>query len=77
MLAEALVRADGATLDDLRESVATHEDAARTAGRVFGGAHPLTGRIKVPLREARAVLRAREGDDVGAVRGALGAMRAT
>ena len=37
-----LVRADGATLDDLRESVATHEDAARTAGRVFGGAPAVT-----------------------------------
>ena len=32
-----------ATLDGLREAVATLEDAERIARRVFGGAHPLTG----------------------------------
>jgi hypothetical protein len=51
---------DGATLDDLREAVDTYEDTERTARRVFGGAHPFTGELAEFLREARAVLRARE-----------------
>ena len=50
----------GATLDDLREAVKTLEDTAPTARRVFGGAHPLTTAIETSLRDARAVLRARE-----------------
>jgi hypothetical protein len=66
-----------ATLDDLREAVATLEETARTARRVFGGAHPITVKIEHALPKARAALAAREGDDVGAVRAALGAMRAT
>ena len=49
-----------ATLDDLREAVTTLEDVERIARRVFGGAHPLTTGIDVPLRKARARLRARE-----------------
>ena len=49
-----------ATLDDLRESVTTLEDTERTARRVFGGAHPLTGNIRETLQTARAALRARE-----------------
>ena len=49
-----------ATLDDLREAVTTFEELERTARRVFGGAHPLTTRVKCQLREARAALRARE-----------------
>ena len=57
---EVLCRADGATLDDIREAVATLEDTARSARRVLGGAHPLTGDIEAALREARATLRARE-----------------
>ena len=55
-----LTRSDGATLDDLREAVTTLEDAERTNRRVFGGAHPSTTGIQVALRDARAVLRARE-----------------
>ena len=55
-----LYRDPGATLDDLREAVTTSEDAERTARRVFGGAHPLTVAIEGSLRDARAVLRARE-----------------
>ena len=51
----------GATLDDLREAVATLEDAARFTRRVLGGAHPLTAGIERALQEARAALRAREG----------------
>ena len=49
-----------ATLDDLREAMTTLEDTERIARRVFGGTHPFTGRIELPLREARAVLAARE-----------------
>ena len=49
-----------ATLDDLREAVATLEDAERIARRVFGGAHPLTTGIGKSLQPARAALRARE-----------------
>ena len=49
-----------ATLEDLREAVTTVEDMERIARRVFGGAHPLTASIWDELRDARAVLRARE-----------------
>ena len=49
-----------ATLDDLREAVMTLDDAGRTARRVLGGSHPLTVSIKLRLRDARAVLAARE-----------------
>ncbi len=58
--AEALYEDDGATLDDLRESVTTLEDVERTARRVFGGAHPTTVGLENELRDARAVLHARE-----------------
>ena len=51
---------DGATLDDLREAVATLEDAGRIARRVLGGTHPTTGGIEGAQQEARAALRARE-----------------
>ena len=56
----ALYKADGATLDDLRESVTTLEDSERTTRRVFGGAHPLTTGIEGDLRDARAALHAHE-----------------
>ena len=65
---------DGATLDDLREAVATLEDTDRVARRVFGGAHPTVSGIEDDLQEARAALAAREGDDVSAVRAGLDAM---
>ena len=58
--ARALCGDPGATLDDLRESVTTLEDADRIARRVFGGAHPNVVDIEAGLREARAALRARE-----------------
>ena len=58
--AEALFMDDAATLDDLREAVATLEDTERTARRVLGGAHPLTKNVEGSLRFARAKLRARE-----------------
>ena len=58
--AEALYSADGATLDDVREAVATLEDTERTARRVLGGAHPTVVDVERALRNARAALRARE-----------------
>ena len=60
VLEETLYKADRATLADLREAVATLEDAERIARRVLGGAHPLTMQIEGELRNARAALRARE-----------------
>ena len=60
LAATAYTQDDAAALDDLRESVATLEDTARTAQRVFGGAHPLTKAIQGGLRDARAALAARE-----------------
>ena len=58
--AKALYRNPAATLDDLREAVATLAETERTARRVLGGAHPLTEVIEDHLHESRAVLRARE-----------------
>ena len=58
--AVALARADGATLDDLREAVTSLEDTERTARRVLGGASPDAMGIRAALRLARAELRARE-----------------
>ena len=60
LYAKALYRADGATLDDVRESVETFEDAERTARRLLGGAHPVVGSIELFLRNAREELAARE-----------------
>ncbi len=56
----ALYRDDGTTLDDLREAVDTLEDTDRIARRVLGGEHPLTADVGVTLRDARALLSARE-----------------
>ena len=58
--AEALFMDDAATLDDLREAVATLEDTERIARRVLGGAHPITEWVDYHLQRARALLRARE-----------------
>ena len=58
--AHALINASGATLDDLREAVATFEDLERIARRVFGGMHPLTSDIEEYLQVARDALRAHE-----------------
>ena len=62
LYAMALYQDDAATLDDLREAVTTLEDTERTARRVLGGAHPTAMDIERDLRDARAALRAREGD---------------
>ena len=56
----ALYEDPGATLDDLREAVATLEDTERTSRRVMGGAHPTTEGIEGDLRNVRAKLRALE-----------------
>ena len=49
-----------ATLDDLREAVATLEDIIRIARRVFGGEHPHTNQMMIDLKKSRAVLLIRE-----------------
>ena len=51
---------DRATLNDLREAVATLTDTERIARRVLGSAHPLFGLIELDLQNARAALLARE-----------------
>ena len=58
--ATALYGNPSATLDDLREAVATLEDAERIVRRVLGGAHPVVAQIEQSLQDARATLRARE-----------------
>ena len=58
--ANAFYQDPTATLDDLHEAVTTLEDTARTAQRVFGGAHPYVLGIEKALRAARAALHARE-----------------
>ncbi len=55
--ARALYLDAGATLDNLREAVTMLEETARTARRVFGGAHPTTVGIGGALQDARAALR--------------------
>ena len=66
LCAKATYMDDGATLDDLREAVTTLEEIERTARRVLGDAHPITEGIEIALRDARAVLRARETPSPGA-----------
>ena len=58
--ADALHLDTDATLDGLREAVATYEETTRTARRVLGGAHPTTQGVEAELQNARAALRARE-----------------
>ena len=62
-----------ATLDDLREAVTTLEEIEPTTRRVHGGTHPNAVKIMLRLRDARAALRAREGD-VESLREAIEAM---
>ena len=54
--AYALYGDGDATLDDLREAVTTLEETSRTARRVLGGAHPITGVIERSLEEAGSTL---------------------
>ena len=58
--ARALCDDPAATFEDLREAVTTLEDAAPTARRVLGSAHPGTTGIEQILGFARATLRARD-----------------
>ena len=60
IFAMALYEDPAATRSDLREATTTLEEIERTARRVLGGAHPLTGGIELNLRNARAVLHASE-----------------
>ena len=61
--ANALYKDPDATLDEVREAVSTLEDTERTARRVYGGAHPLTGALEEHLQVSRAVLHARASRD--------------
>ena len=55
--AQSLYKDDVATLDDLREAVATLEEASPIARRVLGAAHPVARGIELSLAESRAALR--------------------
>ena len=57
---QALYKDDGATLDDLREAVATLVEIEPIARRVLGTENPVTLSIVDDLQDARAALRARE-----------------
>ena len=72
--ARALYEDAGATLNDLREAVTTFEEIERTARRVLGSSHPTTECIEDALRLSREALRAREGDNVSALRDLMAAM---
>ena len=65
--ARALFLDDVATLGDIREAMSTLEEMERTARRVFGSSHPMTGAIGRQLQKARAVLRLRETPPQNAV----------
>ena len=71
----ALYKTDGATLDDLRESVETLEDTVRIARRVLGAANPRTPAFERELRIARATLEVREAG-FDSISDALAAMEA-
>ena len=58
--ARALCEDVSSTSEDLREAVTTLEDAAPTARRVLGSAHPVAAGIAEELCRARAALSARE-----------------
>ena len=61
--AMVLCRDPTATLDDLREAVATLEETERISRRVLGIAHPNAPKLEYHVRKARAALRAREAPD--------------
>jgi len=52
-VSRALYEDPEATLDDLREAVATLEETMRIARRVLGGAHPLIVEVEKAVRYAR------------------------
>ena len=59
LYANALYKDDGATLDDLRESVETLGSVAPSWARVFGPSHPDTPSVQRALEDARKALAAR------------------
>ena len=61
--ADALHLDTHATLDGLREAVATYEETTRTARRVLGGAHPETAKMEDDLQNMRATLGVREAGE--------------
>ena len=74
---KALYKADGATLDHLREAVNTLEDTVRIARRIFGGSYPLVTSMGKFSQEARAALAIEEylqGEGVESIRDAMAAM---
>ena len=75
--AKALYASPGATLDDMREAVATLAETERISRRVLGGTHPNVRLMVEFLRTARAKLRARQEAaprDVSGIRKAVEAM---
>ena len=66
LYAWSLYEDPAATLDDLREAVATLAETERTARRVLGGAHPVTEEIEDDVQNARAALRACEAPSASA-----------
>ena len=62
MSAATRVEDEGATLDDLREAVATLAETDRIARRVLSSTHPVARAIEYNLGFARETLRAREVD---------------
>jgi len=58
--ARALYEDTDATLDDLREAVATLEETERIVRRMLGDLHPTVAEFEVSLHNSRAALRARE-----------------
>ena len=64
--ARALYEDPAATLENIREGVATLEETARTARRVLGPSNPLTIDLMRALLQSRAVLDARETPSPGA-----------
>ena len=63
--ARALYMDEGATLNDLHESVETLESVARVWIRVFGEAHPETPKAQDALKIARGALAARRAASAG------------
>ena len=74
--ATALYKDPAATEDDLREAVAMFEDADPIARRVLGSSNPVANAIECSLRNARAALAARVGDDVSSICEGVAAMTA-
>ena len=61
--ARALAADPKATLGDIRKAVTILEELQRTARRLLGGAHPDVARMERSLRNAQALLRAREASN--------------